>query len=79
MIFSFAGLPIIIGMQRAVRYLHRRNDRVLRGSRQRVNEMLRNLATVRMFARENQEIVVSVVADDGFGPGPSSSESVTSG
>ena len=58
MIFSFAGLPIIIGMQRAVRYLHRRNDRVLRGARQRVNEMLRNLATVRMFARENQEIVV---------------------
>ena len=55
--FSVAGMPIILGMQRLVRYLHRRNDRILKVSRQRVNEMLGNLPTVRMFARERQEIV----------------------
>jgi len=56
-VMALAGVPVIIGMQKLVQYLHRRNDRIMKVSRQRVNEMLGNLATVRMFSRENQEEV----------------------
>jgi len=53
--FAVLAAPIILLMQRAVNDLAHRGHRALRVSGRATNEMLRNLSTVREFAREAQE------------------------
>lgn len=53
--FAVLASPIIVLMQRAVNKLAHKGHRALRVQSRVTNEMLRNLSTVREFAREGQE------------------------
>jgi len=54
-LFAVLASPIIVAMQRAVNDLTHKGHRALRVQSRATNEMLRNLSTVREFARESQE------------------------
>ena len=53
--FAVCAVPFIVVMQRTVNHLARKGYRALDVSSRSTNEMLRNLSTVREFARERQE------------------------
>lgn len=54
-VFAALAAPLIVAMQRTINGLAHKGYRALRVSGRSTNEMLRNLATVREFAREGQE------------------------
>ncbi len=56
-LFALCASPIIVTMQRTVNDLAHKGHRALHVQSRSTNEMLRNLSTVREFAREEQESV----------------------
>jgi ABC-type bacteriocin/lantibiotic exporter with double-glycine peptidase domain len=55
LLFAVLAAPFVVVMQRAVNDLAHKGHRAMRVSGRTTNEMLRNLSTVREFAREAQE------------------------